>query len=117
MACVVPVTAGSEWLKEGDCSAHSSGALSTRPHWFGPKEQPVAIGQRVVIAMDPHKRSVTIEVMGADEGVLGGGRFGTDVAGFKAMCEFVRRWPDRVWAIEGCSGIGRHVAMRLIAEG
>ena len=77
----------------------------------------MATTERVVIGMDPHKRSVTIEVMGADEGVLGGGRFGTDVAGFKAMCEFVRRWPDRVWAIEGCSGIGRHVAMRLIAEG
>ena len=29
----------------------------------------------------------------------------------------VRRWPDRVWAIEGCSGIGRHVAMRLLADG
>ena len=67
--------------------------------------------------MDPHKRSVTIEVMGADEEVLGGGRFGTDVAGFKAMTEYVKQWPDRVWAIEGCNGIGRHVAMRLIADG
>jgi len=27
--------------------------------------------------MDPHKRSVTIEVMAADETVLDGGRFGT----------------------------------------
>ncbi|MAY94949.1 MAG: IS110 family transposase [Nocardioides sp.] len=67
--------------------------------------------------MDPHKRSVTIEVMAADEEVLGGGRFGTDAAGFQSMLEYVTRWPDRVWAIEGCNGIGRHVAMRLIAEG
>ena len=73
--------------------------------------------ERVVIGMDPHKRSVTIEVMAADEEVLGGGRFGTDPAGFKSMLEYVTRWPDRVWAIEGCNGIGRHVAMRLIAEG
>jgi transposase len=29
---------------------------------------------RVVIGMDPHKRSVTIEVMAGDETVLGGGR-------------------------------------------
>ncbi len=29
----------------------------------------------------------------------------------------LRRWPDRVWAIEGCSGIGRHVALRLLADG
>jgi hypothetical protein len=28
----------------------------------------------VVIGMDPHKRSVTIEVMTADERVVGGGR-------------------------------------------
>ncbi|CAB4766473.1 unannotated protein [freshwater metagenome] len=76
-----------------------------------------ATDERVVIGMDPHKRSMTIEVMAADEEVLGGGRFGTDAAGFQSMLEYVTRWPDRVWAIEGCNGIGRHVAMRLIAEG
>ena len=36
--------------------------------------------------MDPHKRSVTIEVMTADEDVLGGGRFGTDTAGYTEAC-------------------------------
>jgi transposase len=77
----------------------------------------MATAQRVVIGMDPHKRSVTIEAMTADESVLDGGRFGTDVAGFTSMAEFVKRWPDRVWAIEGCNGIGRHVAMRLLADG
>ncbi len=49
-----------------------------------------------------HKRSVTIEVMTADEQVLGGGRFATDVSGFSSMLAYVRRWPDRVWAVEGC---------------
>ncbi len=76
-----------------------------------------ATDARVVIGMDPHKRSVTIGVMAADEEVLGGGRFGTDTAGFKSMLEYVTQWPDRVWAIEGCNGIGRHVVMRLITEG
>jgi transposase len=33
------------------------------------------------------------------------------------MLAYVGAWPDRVWAIEGCEGIGRHVAQRLIAEG
>ena len=73
--------------------------------------------QRVVVGMDPHKRSVTIEVMTAEEQVVGGGLFGTDVAGYRSMLEYLRRWPDRVWAIEGCSGIGRHVALRLVADG
>jgi transposase len=72
---------------------------------------------RVVIGMDPHKRSVTIEVMAADETVLGGGRFATDVDGFAAMARYVSRFSDRVWAIEGCNGIGHHVAMRLLATG
>jgi transposase len=67
--------------------------------------------------MDPHKRSVTIEVMDAEEQVLGGGRFGTDVAGYRAMLAHLDRWPDRVWAIEGCQGIGRHIALRLVADG
>ena len=72
---------------------------------------------RVVIGMDPHKPSVTIEVMAADEAVLGVGRFGTDVEGFAALRRYVSQFADRVWAIEGCSGIGRHVARRLIAAG
>ena len=75
-----------------------------------------AIG-RVVVGMDPHKRSVTIEVMTADEAVVGGGRFGTDAAGFIALRRYVSQFPDRVWAIEGCAGIGHHVAVRLLAAG
>jgi transposase len=74
------------------------------------------VDDRVVIGMDPHKRSVTIEVMAADETILGGGRFNTDVAGFRAMRDYVRQWPQRVWAIEGCSGIRRHVATRVLAK-
>ena len=74
--------------------------------------------QRVVIGMDPHKRSVTIEVMTGDESVLlAGRRYATDEAGFAAMRHDVRVFGDRVWAIEGCRGIGRHVAQRLLAAG
>ena len=72
---------------------------------------------RVVIGMDPHKRSVTIEVMTKDETIVGTGRFATDRDGHAAMRRYVQAWPDRVWAIEGCQGIGRHVANRLLAEG
>lgn len=76
---------------------------------------------RVVIGMDPHKRSVTIEVMTADESVIGGDRFGTDEAGFADLRRYVSRLrprvEDRVWAIEGCNGIGHHVAVRLLAAG
>ncbi len=77
--------------------------------------------ERVVIGMDPHKRSATIEVMTAEETVIGGGRFGTDEAGFAAMKDYVNEfWPqreERVWAVEGCNGIGHHIAMRLLDAG
>src|SRR6478672_10997739 len=71
----------------------------------------------VVIGMDPHKRSVTIEVMDGGEGIVGGGRFATDSEGYTELRRSVGRWPDRVWAIEGCNGIGRHIANRLLADG
>ena len=28
-----------------------------------------------------------------------------------------RRFPDREWAVEGCQGIGRHIAQRMVADG
>jgi hypothetical protein len=67
--------------------------------------------------MDPHKRSATIEVMTADEVIVGGGRFATDREGYAEMRCYVDQWPDRVWAIEGCAGIGKHIAVRLLADG
>jgi transposase len=72
---------------------------------------------RMIIGMDPHKRSATIEVMAGDEAVLGGGRYSTDAAGYRAMLAAVKAWPERIWAIEGCQGIGRHLANRLLADG
>jgi len=67
--------------------------------------------------MDPHKRTATIEIMAGDEAVAGRGRYGTDAAGYAAMLAEARRWPERMWAIEGCQGIGRHIANRLLADG
>jgi transposase len=71
----------------------------------------------VIIGMDPHKRSATIEVMDSDESVLGRGRYGTHASGYAAMVRAVRHWPERTWAIEGCQGIGGHIARRLLADG
>ena len=73
--------------------------------------------RRVVIGMDPHKRSATIEAIDEREKVLTQGRFGTDSAGYQQMLAAGRAFHDRVWAVEGCSGIGRHIAQRLVADG
>lgn len=72
----------------------------------------------VIIGMDPHKASVTIEVIDDRERCLGTGRFGTDRRGYQAMLGHVRaRWPHPVWAVEGAEGAGRPVAQRLLAGG
>jgi transposase len=71
---------------------------------------------RVVIGMDPHKRSATIEVLNEFETVLSTGRFGADREGYSDLLAAGRRWPNRVWAVEGCQGVGRHLAQRLVAD-
>ena len=72
----------------------------------------------VIIGMDPHKRSVTIEVIDDVRGeVLAARRFGTDNLGYRELLVEARRFPDRVWAIEGCHGIGKHIAHRLVHDG
>jgi len=71
----------------------------------------------VIIGMDPHKRSATIEVVDERGAVLGKARFGTDKLGYRDMLADGRRFPDRVWAIEGCNGIGKHLAHRLVHDG
>lgn len=73
--------------------------------------------EHVVIGMDPHKRSVTIEVMTGTEQVLAKQRFDTTSGGFKQLLTYTKQWPDRLWAVEGCNGIGRHVASRLVRAG
>jgi transposase len=74
----------------------------------------------VIIGMDPHKRSATIEVIDQTGRVLEVGRFDTDQAGYAAMLAVGRGHGvkgERVWAVEGCNGIGRHIAHRLVHDG
>ena len=48
---------------------------------------------------------------------VGGGRFPTDRDGYDQMRRYAGQWPDRIWAIEGCAGIGKHIAVRLLSDG
>ena len=71
----------------------------------------------VIIGMDPHKRSATIEVIDQSGRRLAVGRFGTDKAGYADLLAAGRRHPERVWAVEGCNGLGKHIAHRLVHDG
>lgn len=73
--------------------------------------------EKIVIGVDPHKLSATIEVVDHHEKMLASGRFTTDKTGYAAMREHVAAWPDRVWAVEGSNGTGRPLAQRLLADG
>jgi transposase len=73
--------------------------------------------EQVIIGVDPHKLSATIEVVDHLEQMLGSGRFTTDRAGYAAMRDYVKSWSERVWAVEGANGVGRPLAQRLLESG
>jgi hypothetical protein len=60
---------------------------------------------RVIVGVDPHTRSVTIEAIDDQATKVATGRFGTATRDYKAMLGYVRhQWPDHRWAIEGADG-------------
>ncbi|GAB2630346.1 IS110 family RNA-guided transposase [Nocardia goodfellowii] len=71
----------------------------------------------VIIGMDPHKRSATIEAIDPTGRILAVRRYTTDILGYTEMLTAGQRFTDRTWAIEGCNGIGRHLAHRLVHNG
>src|SRR5215216_3856781 len=73
---------------------------------------------RMIIGVDPHKASVTIEVIDERAVVAVSCRFATDNTSYHSMLSYARRsWPHRVWAVEGAGGVGRPLAQRLLADG
>ncbi|MCA1705648.1 MAG: IS110 family transposase, partial [Actinobacteria bacterium] len=71
----------------------------------------------VIVGMDPHKRSATIEVVDECGQKMAVGRYCTDNSGYAEMLQAGRQFPQRVWAVEGSNGIGRHLAHRLVHNG
>jgi transposase len=71
----------------------------------------------VMIGVDPAKRSNTIEVIDSNETVLVTARFENTNEDYRKMRTLVKRWPDRVWAVEGATGVELHLAQRLISDG
>jgi transposase len=72
---------------------------------------------QVIIGVDPHKLSVTIEARDNREILRATGRFGTDTRSDHQLLKAARQWPERTWAVEGANGIGRPLAQRLLADG
>jgi len=71
---------------------------------------------RVIVGVDPHKKSVSIAAIDEQGMDFATGRFGTRTRDYKAMLGYIRpQWPDHRWAIEGAHGVGRPLAQRLLA--
>ena len=47
--------------------------------------------KQIIIGVDPHKLSATIEVVDQHERLLGSGRFATDKAGYAAMLTLIEQ--------------------------
>ena len=77
----------------------------------------MAVVDDVIIGVDPHKLSATIEVVDRRGVLVGAGRFTTDRKGYAQMRRYVAVWPTRVWAVEGANGAGRPLAQRLLEAG
>jgi transposase len=72
---------------------------------------------RVIIGVDPHKLSVTIEARDNREILRATGQFATDGRSYHPLLQVARQWPERIWAVEGANGIGRPLTQRLLASG
>ncbi|HUR17653.1 MAG TPA: transposase [Acidimicrobiales bacterium] len=72
---------------------------------------------KVVIGVDPHKRINAVVVLNVKGKVLARAQFENSAGGFRELRAFSRQWRPRTWAVEGCNGVGKHLAQRLVAEG
>lgn len=71
----------------------------------------------VMIGIDPAKHSHAMAVLDGAERQLAALQVANDNDGYRAMLRLARRWPQRTWAVEGASGVGTHLAQRLVADG
>jgi transposase len=81
------------------------------------QNEEVARVDRVIIGVDPHKLSVTIEARDSREILRATGQFRTDARSYQQLLDVARQWRERVWAVEGANGIGRPITQRLLASG
>ncbi len=71
----------------------------------------------VMIGVDPHKGSHTAVAIDQAERVLGQVRVRAAAAQAEQLVAWAAGWPERIWAVEGASGLGYLLAQQLVATG
>jgi len=73
---------------------------------------------KVLIGVDPHKKSVAIAAVDEAKGELvKRASFPQNRDGLRSLERWAKRFPQRRWAVENAGGLGRHLAVRLAAAG
>src|SRR5215217_2057439 len=95
---------------KSECPSRANGRGST--------ETEVPALMKVLIGVDPHKASVAGAVVDEAGGELvERASFPQNRAGLRSLERWAKRFPERRWAVENASGLGRHLAGRLAAGG
>jgi transposase len=70
----------------------------------------------ITIGIDPHKSSHTAVALDEAGRVLGELRVAATKAMLERLLHWAERWPDRIWAVEGATGLGHLLAQQLVAR-
>ena len=71
----------------------------------------------IIIGIDPHKRSLTAAALDPHSRLLGQLRVSATSQAATQLLAWAAAWPERRWAVEGASGLGRGIAQQLVATG
>ena len=71
----------------------------------------------ITIGIDPHKRSLTAAALDPHSRLLGQLRLPASSQAGTQLLAWAAVWPERCWAVEGASGLGRPMAQLLVAAG
>ena len=71
----------------------------------------------ITIGIDPHKRSLTAVAVQPDGQTHPPIRLIVDKSTPAALLAWADQWPERQWAVEGATGLGRGIAQQLVSIG
>ena len=71
----------------------------------------------ITIEIDPHKRTLTAAALDPHSRLLSQLRLPASSQAAAQLLAWAAAWPERRWAVEGATGLGRGIAQLLVAAG
>ena len=75
------------------------------------------MSERTILGIDPHKESWTAVAADDRGNKISSLRIPVSPAGYRKLCQFARKHPNPLWAVEGAYGLGAPLAALLIDDG